>query len=425
MKKEISKQNQNYFLLPIVLLQMWFERQAIPQGDLAPQLKALPSSQPEEKVNIDFSDWDGSRHRADLVIEEYLWGIRCGVMQFVNPDVCSFNAVLTAARTDQMCEIYSPAKVQYFADGSRKVIPHDVSAYNTDAEFGCWGLIGIKQAKNLFPQYWKIFDRLPKETKFLCSPEADKLRIANQEKGEIGFSFDAVDVEQPVSFFLGNLRPTFQYIANEIAEGRGARFCRPEEKQKLDFLKSKICLMSGGCYPYNLAMTLASEKGAAQIRKDYVKNGLKGKDSFWLLINGECVDKLEGINQMVKEDGSDINICVPPSVYKSWGKPFTVAELQIINASRRFIFDSQSENDYFNKINRLRFDNRLINIVKWEKGNKIIEVEEVEKLIERRFKKLDEQLKDVLEHEQRERYSLAQGLSGPTRRSMYTNYYSI
>ena len=133
MKKEISKQNQNYFLLPIVLLQMWFERQAIPQGDLAPQLKALPSSQPEEKVDIDFSDWDGSRHGADLVIEEYLWGIRCGVMQFVNPDVCSLNAVLTAARTDQMCEIYSPAKVQYFADGSRKVIPHDVSAYNTDA----------------------------------------------------------------------------------------------------------------------------------------------------------------------------------------------------------------------------------------------------------------------------------------------------
>ena len=26
-------------------------------------------------------------------------------------------------------------------------------------------------------------------------------------------------------------------------------------------------------------------------RKDYVKNGLKGKDSFWLLINGECVER--------------------------------------------------------------------------------------------------------------------------------------
>lgn len=46
---------------------------------------------------------------------------------------------------------------------------------------------------------------------FLCSPDADKICIANQEE-EIGFSFNAVDTDfKSVAFYLGNLRSTLGY----------------------------------------------------------------------------------------------------------------------------------------------------------------------------------------------------------------------
>lgn len=155
----LTKQNQNYFLITRLMLQFWFERMHEQEiGALIQQTKTLPSGKIEKELSIEFSKWDTPKKEASIILEEYIWGVRCGVMQFVNIDSCSFASVLAVAKTDQMCEIYSPAKVQYYSDGSRRVVPHNVSVYNTDAKFSCYSLIDIKQAENLFPQYLDIFE---------------------------------------------------------------------------------------------------------------------------------------------------------------------------------------------------------------------------------------------------------------------------
>ena len=230
--KQLTKRNQeqNYLILHSALIKIWFEKMHQKQFcALVTQPKALPSKEQSEKeLQINFSDWDMPQSKPELMIEEYLWGIRYGVMQYIDVERCSFSEVLEVAKTDDMCEIYSPAKVQYFSDGSRKVISHDVSVYNTDAKFSCWSLINMKQAITLFPQYAKVFEKLPRETKFLCSPEVDKLRIANQGYQEIGFSFHLVDTEiKNIAFYLGCLRSSFRYLAQEIEQGRGQAFCNP------------------------------------------------------------------------------------------------------------------------------------------------------------------------------------------------------
>ena len=313
-------QEQNYLFLSVVLLKIWFEKMHQEQfGALVVQPKDLPTTmQNKKELEINNSDWDLLQHKPELLIEEYLWGVRYGVMQYIDVERCSFSEVLKVAKTDEMCEIYSPAKVQYFSDGSRKVVSHDVSVYNTDAKFSCWSLINLQQAKTLFPQYAKIFEHLPKEIKFLCSPKVDKLRIANQGSKEIGFSFHLVDTKiQDIAFYLGNLRPSFRYIAQEIEQGRGKAFCNPNQMNNIDYLKSKICLMSGGKYPYSLAQNLVSEASYLQMQSTYLKEGIKGKDIFCILIDGSYIKEDDDFNKQVAKDGADIKICVSPSVYKN------------------------------------------------------------------------------------------------------------
>ena len=426
-------QEQNYLFLSVVLLKIWFEKMHQEQfGALVVQPKDLPTTmQNEKELEINNSDWDLLQHKPELLIEEYLWGVRYGVMQYIDVERCSFSEVLKVAKTDEMCEIYSPAKVQYFSDGSRKVVSHDVSVYNTDAKFSCWSLINLQQAKTLFPQYAKIFEHLPKEIKFLCSPKVDKLRIANQGPKEIGFSFHLVDTKiQDIAFYLGNLRPSFRYIAQEIEQGRGKAFCNPNQMNNIDYLKSKICLMSGGKYPYSLAQNLVSEASYLQMQSTYLKEGIKGKDIFCILIDGSYIKEDDDFNKQVAKDGADIKICVSPSVYKSWSMAFSEAELKIINRGRSFNFDNQAENDYFSKINRLRFSQREINIFAEAKTEqKIIEVEPLQEIIIRKIDEIATKEQKMLEeakkaeearhHQEKARFA-ARDLSGPSRSSLYT-----
>lgn len=473
--KKLTKQNQeqNYLVLPAMLLKVWFDRMHQEQfGALVAQPKALPAGQTaktEKKLDINFSDWDLHEHKPEMLIEEYLWGIRYGVMQYIDVERCSFAEVLEIAKTDDMSELYSPAKVQYFSDGTRKVIPQNLSVYNTDVKFGCWYLINIEQAKHFFPQYTEVFDGLPPETKFLCSKEMDKLRIASQENGEIGFSFSAVDTKiKDIGFYLGNLRPSFQYIAREVGVGGGAAFCDPKQMKNLDYLQSKIGLMCGGKYPYSLAENLVSEELAEKLKEIYLKEGVKGKEDFCILIDGSYLDADSGINHFVEKDGTNIQICVPPSVYQSWGKDFTAEELEIIYKRRTYNFDASAENDYFSKINRLRFSQREIYIFAEAKpSQKIVEVEPLREIIhqgldeietneqnlikeiaeerrraeeERRRRAAEEERRCAEEEERRRaeeerrraeerrreeiahRFS-ARDLSGPSRSSLYTGFF--
>lgn len=183
----IAKKDQNYLMVNPLHLQSWYERMHEQEvGPAANVQQSLPKGDSGYKeLDVDFDKWNNPIESSAKVIEEYLWGVRCGIMQFVDVDNCSLEDALSVARTDQMCEIYSPAKVEYYADGSRRVIPHQVSVYNTDAKFACYSLINRQQAANLFPQYAEVFKRLPKKSKFLCSPEGDKIRFANQERGEL------------------------------------------------------------------------------------------------------------------------------------------------------------------------------------------------------------------------------------------------
>lgn len=431
--KKVTKQNQNYFLITMPMLHLWFEKMKAQQASMYPVINKLLPSQTEsadrECLRINFSDWDMPCKNNNVIIEEYVWGVRCGISQYINIDNCSLASVLEIAKTDHMCEIYSPAKVQYCLDGSRKVIPHQVSAYNTEAKFDCYNLIDLEQAMDLFPQYLNIFSELPKQTKFLCSPQGDKIRIANQEVSEIGFNFNYVDCRQKkVSFRLGNLRATFQYIAQEIADGNGKDFCKPEQKNSLDFLYGKICLLAGGKYPYEKAVSLASEEKAEEIRRCYIKNGLKGKREFTVLINGDFVEEDVDCNRFIKEDGTNITICVPPSVYKSWGQPFTKNELKAIYSERKFDFDKKAEKDYFCKLNQLRFDQRQIRIYRQYSNNPVIEVERLEKIMEKQLQETSKLIKGIVqrteqtEQERREQMFRARDTSGPSRSSIYTNF---
>ena len=449
MSSNLAKKDQNYLMVNTSHLQSWYERMHEQEvGQVANVQQAIPKGDSSSKaLNVDFNKWNNPQTSSNKVIEEYLWGIRCGIMQFVDVNNCSLSDVLSVARTDQMCEIYSPAKVEYYADGSRKVIPHQVSVYNTDAKFGCYSLINRQQAANLFPQYADIFERLPQESKFLCSPEGDKIRFANQEKGEIGFSFNAVDTEiDDVAFYLGNLCPTFQYVAREIETGHGREFCEPDRLNELNYLNSKLGVISGGQYPYPQAWELATEADLPAVKSTYIQQGFKGKENFTILIDGHFVDDDAKFNQLVVKDGEDIKLCMPPAVYRSWCAPFNQSELAIINQGRTFDFDENAETDFFNKVNQLRFDKRQIDIfANAKKGaGRIIEPDELDAVIANELDKLQQEMSAVITSADEVSQSAKQAqqqaeedkasaeahqgyvhrdMSGPSRSSMYTGYY--
>ena len=85
---------------------------------------------------------------------------------------------------------------------------------------------------------------------------------------------------------------------------------------------------------------------------------------------------------------------------------------------KEIFLTSQGYLDLENELNYLKIDKRQ-EVMQTLKDARA----EVEKIIERRFKKLDEQLKEVLEYEQRARRSVAPGLSAPIRSCIYTGYY--
>lgn len=407
MKKQTQQnQQQNSLSLSEVVFKTWFERARQEPFDVfSNQSESLSiAKQSEKKLQINFSDWNLPQSNPLLLIEEYLWGVRYGVSQFVNVDRCSFSEVLEVARGNDLCEIYSPAKVQYFSDGSRKVIPHNKVFYNTDTKFSDWSLINLKQAQALFPKDTEIFEQLPKETKFLCSPGGDKLRIASQEFGEKGFSFHLVDIViNDIAFYLGGLRQSFRYIAQEIEQGKGWVFCNPNQMENLDYLKSKICLMSGGKYPYSLAQKLVSESCLQKMRSTYIQNAINGKEDFLILIDGSYQVNDYDFNRLIIQDGADIKICVPPSVYQSWGQEFSPSELEIINRNRNFEFNNRAEEYYCNKINRLRFTQREINIFAEAKSKQtIIKIATLHEIITRQLVDIALQQKEM---ERRVKYS--------------------
>ena len=379
----------------------------------------------QERLNIDFSEWDIANQKQELVIEEYLWGVRCGVSQYINIENCSLASVLEIAKTDHMCEIYSPVKVQYFLDGSRKVVPHQVSAYNTEAKFDCYHLIDLQQAINLFPLYKEMLQALPEKTMFLCSPDGDKIRIVNQEVGEVGFNFSYADCEQKnIAFRLGHLRATFEYIAQQITDGKGENFCQRQHRNEVDYLFSKINFLAGGKYSYDKAVLLASEEAAKEIRNLYIQEGFKGRRDFTVLIDGSFSAEWEPDNKFVEVDGKDITICVPPSVYKSWGMPFNAEELKLIFAKRKFDFNNNAEYDYFCKINQLRFDRREIWAYRQSCSAKIIEVEELEEIMKKQLCENETKISGLVKHGEQlvQQEYRARDTSGPSRSSIYTNF---
>ena len=155
------------------------------------------------------------------------------------------------------------------------------------------------------------------------------------------------------------------------------------------------------------------------MRSAYLKEGIKGKDIFRILIDGSFLKENDGFNHFIAKDGTNIKICVPPSVYKNWGKAFSPSELEIINRGRTFDFNLQAENNYFSKINRLRFSQREINIFAEAKPNhKIIEVEPLQEIITRQLAEIEKEEHCRLEQAQ----FAARDLSGPTRSSLYTGF---
>lgn len=372
MEKAVMRRNHGYLMVPKHELVKEYQQRVRMNG----QPKALPFDDEEQELKVDFNDWVMPESKHEPVIEEYLWGIRCGVSQFVDLDKCSFSEVLDIAKANEMYEIYSPARVRYYLDGSREVIPQNISCYNTDVRFSDWNLIDIKQAETLFPDEQANFAKFPKETKFLCAPNVDRIRIANQEENEIGMSFEFVDTIQPMAFFLGNLRTMFCSIAGRIKANKGRRFCALNRMTEVAFVKSRFCFLAGGCYSYAKAVSLASEDELINVRRHFAKGG---HQNFWLTIDGKFIVNADGLNRFVQEDGEDFTICVPPSVYESWGEPFEAAELEIINASRCYDFDYSANEVYFNKINRLRFDRVQIAAVEAGNGNIVITEEDVKK----------------------------------------------
>ena len=184
-------------------------------------------------------------------------------------------------------------------------------------------------------------------------------------------------------------------------------------------------------------MSLAADNSASEIRKIYIKEGIKGKENFTLLIDGTYVDDDTDINRFAEKDGQNIKICVPPSVYRSWGQPFTAQELEVIHAGRTFQFDKEAANDYYNKINKLRYDKRQINIfARNGQKQKIVEAEELEIIIKRELDKVEKEEREMAEkvHDGRTylataqkrmeeaRHFAARDTSGPSRSSMYTGF---
>jgi len=382
--------------------------------------KFLPTSQTEEELlNVNFSDWDESEKSSEVVIEEYLWGVRVGVSQYIDVLNCSLESALSVARTDHMAEIYSPAKVVYCLDGTRKVVSHQVSAYNTDAKFSCYSLITIKQARDLFPQYCEVFDKLPEDTKFLCPDDATKLKICSQDDGEIGFSFNAMDIDKPLGFYLGNLRASFQHIAREVRSGRGANFCNLNSSYDLDYQYGKLTFLCGGRYPYAIAQNLVSDEHAQKLRQDYIRMGSKA-NSFMVLVDGTyCSDNL-AINKHVARE-KDMTICVPPSVYKSWGREFTKEELEVIMRPRKFEFSSSVE-----KYEKLNFTNNQIQMFREKYSTELLTPALLKNFIEAEMKKnekkIEKALDGELEYKPRPKPNPMVDLSGPTRSSIYTGW---
>lgn len=433
---DLTKKQQDYFLIAAPMLCMWFENMRQQQAQTYPVInKFLPgSSEKKQETRLNFSLWDIPQKNCVPIIEEYRWGVRCGLGQYFDPNNSSFASVLEIARTDEMAEIYSPVKIQYFSDGSRRVIQHQVSAYNTHANFGCYNLIDLQQAKDLFPQGREAFELLPLETRFLCSPDATRIRIANQEKGELGFDFNSVNIKKENAFFMGNLRETFEYIASEAYAGRGDVFCQPDKLINLDYLYNQIIVMCGAKLPYAKATEAVSEECSDNLREDYIKLGLKGKREFTILIDGSYIANDAGFNEFIAEDGGygehkTIKICVSPSIYQSWGRPFTSTELKLMYSPRRFDFDSTTEKDFLCKFNKLRFTEREIRIYRTYKKSPVIEVEIMQEVLEAReidaVKTLEKNSIEADEQAARERERVraryAYGdLSGPSRSSIYT-----
>ncbi len=418
---DVEKRRQNYLTVTALMLAEWFTNARQQEcGLTVHQPKVLPFIKSEEHLEVNFSDWDGTAAPDDKeYVEEYMWGVRCGISQVLNVYDYSLASVLAAARTDQMCEIYSPAKVRYYGDGRREVIPHNVSCYNTDVSFACWDLIDLEQAKVLFPEWTEQLDTLPENTVLFCSPDESKLRIASQEEGEIGFSFTGIDVVQDDAFFTGNLRATFEYIAREIESGKGRSFCSEEQKVRVDYLNGSICFLAGGGYPYDKAIVLAAEENAAAIRKLYIKKGISGKKFFWLTIDGMRHDDMFGASWYKKDENGNRFMCVPPSVYKNWGKPFTKEELEIIHASRKFKFSHEIE-----KRQKLHGDSAKAPLLEMCIQND----EAAEKAMEKLVREVPEERRKYKEYlreqaEQAERYRRAADLSGPTRSSLYSGRY--
>ena len=381
----VAKKGQNYLTVTNLMLATWLANVQRQNGIIlvnssnlleTKQQKFLPHSENESRgaeVKIDYSQWENTYDMYPGCMIEYIWGVRCGLSQVVNEDDYSFASALAIARTDEMCEIYSPGVIKYCTDGSRKIIPHQVACYNIDASFSCWNEINIDQAKILFPEARKLFALFPLNTKLLLSPDESKIRIGSEENGEIGISFVSPRYKAPESFYLGGLRATFAHIADEIEKGNGLNFCSTEQKYKLDFLDGSICFLAGGRYDYEQAMKLAKPEAVSAIRKDYIQKGIAGNTAFWLTIDGSYIaDKEPDLPYGGK--GNDRVLCVPPSVYKKWGRPFTKQEKECIHRPRTFKFTDKRD-----KIRKLR---RI--------------------------------------QEEHQHYRIAADLSGPTRSSIYT-----
>ena len=66
----LTKQNQNYFLITRLMLQFWFERMHEQEiGALIQQTKTLPSGKIEKEMSIEFSKWDTPKKEASIILE--------------------------------------------------------------------------------------------------------------------------------------------------------------------------------------------------------------------------------------------------------------------------------------------------------------------------------------------------------------------
>ena len=78
-----------------------------------------------------------------------------------------------------------------------------------------------------------------------------------------------------------------------------------------------IFFLCGGVFPYAIAQNLVSDEYAQKLRQDYLQKGIS-QHSFVILVDGTYCSDIPVINKQSGGD-ADMTICVPPSVYKSWG----------------------------------------------------------------------------------------------------------